>query len=80
MSVSEDGVAAMSGDWVTSIYPLADGVARFDGDDLCLEFGERSYCGPVLRNPGGTRVYENEYIWVLRTVYGSEPFPFSVMD
>jgi TolB-like protein/Tfp pilus assembly protein PilF len=79
-SVSRDGVAAMSGDWVTGIRPLTGGVARFNGDELCLKFAARTYCGPVLRNPGGSRKHENEYIWILRPISWSEPFPFSVVD
>jgi tetratricopeptide (TPR) repeat protein len=74
-SLSKDGTATMSGDWVTGIYPLVGGAARFNGDELCLVFAARSYCGPVLRNPGGTRLYENEYIWHL-----NEPFLFSISD
>jgi hypothetical protein len=74
-SVTKDGVATMSGDWVTGIFPRTGGVARFKGDDLCLEFAERNYCGPVLRNPGGNRANENEYIWHI-----SESFRFSVVE
>jgi hypothetical protein len=65
----------MSGDWVRGIFPLTGGVARFKGDDLCLEFTAQIHCGPVLRNPGGTRVHENEFIW-----HTSEPFSFSVVE
>lgn len=78
--LTKDGVAAMFGDWITGINPLTGGVARFNGDDLCLEFVARNYCGPVLRNPGGNSVHENEYIWILKTVHQSEPFQFSVME
>ena len=83
-SLTKEGVAAMSGDWVTGIFPLTGGVARFKGDDLCLEFAPRSYCGPVLRNPGGTRAHENEYIWHLPSPLGTltigESFRFSVVE
>jgi TolB-like protein/class 3 adenylate cyclase/Tfp pilus assembly protein PilF len=79
-SLTKDGVAAMSGDWATGINPLTGGAARFNGDDLCLEFAARNYCGPVLRNPGANRMYENEYIWVLERINLSEPFQFSVME
>jgi len=76
MTSTKDGTAAMSGDWVTGIHPLAGGEVSVEGGDLCLAFaGRRSYCGPVFRNPGGTRARENEYIWYL-----SEPFQFSVMN
>jgi hypothetical protein len=79
-SFTTDGVAEMSGDWITGINPLTGGIARFNNDDLCLQFAARTYCGPVLRNPGGARVHENEYIWILETLYRSEPFQFSVME
>ena len=79
-SFTTDGVAEMSGDWITGINPLTGGIARFNDDDLCLQFAARTYCGPVLRNPGGARVHENEYIWILETLYRSEPFQFSVME
>jgi hypothetical protein len=74
-SLTKDGVAAMSGDWVRGIFPLTGGVARFEGNDLCLEFTAQTHCGPVLRNPGGTRVHENEFIW-----HTSEPFSFSIVE
>ena len=44
--MTKDGVAAMSGDWVTGIFPLTGGVARFKGDDLCLEFAARTTAAP----------------------------------
>jgi hypothetical protein len=82
--LTKEGVAAMSGYWVTGIFPLTGGVARFMGDDLCLEFAARNYCGPVLRNPGGTRAHENEYIWYLPPPLGvstiGKPFSFSVVE
>lgn len=74
-SVTKDGVAAMSGDWVTGIFSLSDGVAGFIDGDLYLEFAGQSYYGPVLRNPGGTRAMRNEYIW-----HFNEPFGFSVVE
>jgi hypothetical protein len=27
------------------------------------------YCGPVFRNPGGTRALENEYLWDIGSAY-----------
>jgi TolB-like protein/class 3 adenylate cyclase/Tfp pilus assembly protein PilF len=64
-SVTADGVAEMSGNWVSGGGRLTGGIARFEGDELCLRFGVVSYCGLVLRNPGGTRAKENEFIWLL---------------
>jgi adenylate cyclase len=70
-----DGVVSMSGDWVSGILPLTDGIARFKGNELCTQFGSQIYCGAVLRNPGGTRAKENEFIW-----HTSEAFTFSQVE
>jgi adenylate cyclase len=70
-----DGIVSMSGDWVSAILPLTDGTARFKGNELCVEFGPQIYCGAVLRNPGGTRAKENEFIW-----HTSEAFTFSQVE
>ncbi|HUL05408.1 MAG TPA: adenylate/guanylate cyclase domain-containing protein [Candidatus Acidoferrum sp.] len=64
-SVTAQGAAEMSGDWVMGGGDATDGIAVFDGDELCLKFGVISYCGLVLRNPGGTKAKENEFIWLL---------------
>ena len=75
-SVTRDGVVALSGDWgLLGGGPLTGGSARFDGDQLCYKFDLVSYCGEVLRNPGGTRAKENEFLW-----YNGEPFTFSPTD
>jgi hypothetical protein len=39
------------------------GISKFKNDDLCITFGVAIYCGAVIRNPGGTRTRENEFIW-----------------
>lgn len=70
-----DGVVSMSGDWVSGVLPLTDGIARFKGNELCTQFGSQIYCGAVLRNPGGTRAKENEFIW-----HTSEAFTFSQVE
>ena len=36
------------------LEPRTGGIARFEGNDLCLEFTAQTHRGPVLRNPGGT--------------------------
>jgi hypothetical protein len=75
-SITSDGVAALSGDWgLLGGGPLSGGNVRFDGDRLCYQFDLVSYCGDVLRNPGGTRAKANEFIW-----FNGEPFTFSPMD
>jgi adenylate cyclase len=63
-SIAADGAAKFSGDWQW-IVPT-DGVITFDDDDdeFCFTWsGDIKACGPMLRNPGGTRGKENEYIW-----------------
>jgi adenylate cyclase len=75
-SITSDGVVALSGDWgLLGGGPLTGGSARFDGDQLCYRFDLVSYCGDVLRNPGGTRAKENEFIW-----YKGEAFTFSPIE
>jgi TolB-like protein/class 3 adenylate cyclase/Tfp pilus assembly protein PilF len=74
-SVTAEGVAEMSGDWVLGGGHTTDGIAVFDGDALCLKFGVINYCGPVLRNPGGRKAKENEFIWLL-----GQPFTFSQVE
>jgi adenylate cyclase len=58
-----------------SLLPLTDGIAWFKGNELCTQFGSQTYCGAVLRNPGGTRTKENEFIWHI-----SEAFTFSQVE
>jgi hypothetical protein len=70
-----DGVVSMSGDWVSGTLPAKEGIARFNGNELCTQFGSQVYCGAVLRNPGGTRAKENEFIW-----HTSEAFTFSQVE
>jgi adenylate cyclase len=60
-SLTEDGVATLSGDWV--LPNLASGISQFKNDDVCITIGVAIYCGAVNRNPGGTRARENEFIW-----------------
>jgi adenylate cyclase len=61
-SIATDGSAQFSGDW-NSIVP-GEGVITFDDDEFCYTWsGDITACGPMLRNPGGTSVHENEFIW-----------------
>lgn len=72
-SVAADGSAIMFGDW-----GFGNGIARFDGDQLCFEWtGGHMNCGSVYRNIGGTKAKENEYIWFSHKGGG---FPFSQVD
>jgi hypothetical protein len=59
----------MSGDWITSPVPSVDGTSHFKGNQFCVTFSPQSYCGVVMRNPGGTREKENEFIWEISSAY-----------
>jgi hypothetical protein len=74
-SLTKDGLATMSGDWVLGNLPLTDGTTQFKGNKLCIRFGPASYCGTVFRNPGGTKAKENEFIW-----YSGTAFTFSQVE
>ena len=58
VSVSPDGVVLRYGDWGEGA-----GTARLDGDRLCFVWTTTEQCARVLRNPGGTKERENEYLW-----------------
>jgi len=57
-SVSPDGVAMMFGAWGSGA-----GTAKMEGNRLCVVSTTTQRCGQVLRNTGGTKEKENEYIW-----------------
>jgi hypothetical protein len=67
-----NGVAAFYGDWVSGGLSQENGAAHFRDSELCITFGPTNYCGVVLRNPGGSRVNENEFIW--------RGYPFSQVE
>jgi adenylate cyclase len=72
-SITADGSAMMFGDW-----GFGNGSARLEGDGLCFEWtGGHTNCGMVYRNPGGTRIKENEFVWFSHAGGG---FPFSQVD
>jgi TolB-like protein/class 3 adenylate cyclase len=61
---SVDGSVTMSGDW----GELSDVAATFAGDEMCFQAaGGVSFCADIVRNPGGSKFRENEYIWLDRT-------------
>jgi hypothetical protein len=65
-----DGLATAAGDW----GELTAATTSFKGDDICFtEAGAGSFYASILRNPGGMRSVENEYVWLDRT----GAFPFS---
>jgi hypothetical protein len=68
-SVMANGAAELSGDWVLGGGQLTGGIAVFDRGELCYRFGTLSYCGPVFRNPGGTKALENEYLWDIGSAF-----------
>ena len=52
------------------------GSVHIEDTQLCLKFGVVSYCGIMLRNPGGTKAMENEFMWASP----SGGYPFSVIE
>jgi len=70
--ISADGSSAMAyGDW-----SVGSGSAHVKDDQLCLVWSSTFFCSEVLRNPGGTKAKENEYILLL----DSWNYPFSRVD
>ncbi len=70
--ISADGSSAMAyGDW-----SVGSGSAHVKDDQLCLVWSSTFFCSEVLRNPGGTKAKENEYILLLDTWN----YPFSRVD
>ena len=61
-SVSADGTAVRFGDWGAGVGG-GSGTTQIDDDRLCFVLTTTSACGRILRNPGGTRAKENEYVW-----------------
>jgi TolB-like protein/Tfp pilus assembly protein PilF len=69
------GRASISGDWASSLEKPTGGTIDFKGDELCMKFDFQLYCGAILRNPGGTRAKENEFIWL-----SGHAYPFSLVN
>jgi TolB-like protein/class 3 adenylate cyclase len=62
--ITANGVAMLSGDW----GEMAEATLDFAGDEACFtETGDGHFCVTVLRNPGGSNLRQNEYIWLDRT-------------
>jgi adenylate cyclase len=67
--IAPDGSSASTyGDWSSGA-----GTAHLEGDHLCFVFSSTSSCATFMRNLGGTREKENEYIWII----DGWGFPFS---
>jgi TolB-like protein/class 3 adenylate cyclase/lipoprotein NlpI len=60
-TVSADGASAIA----TGLWGEGSGSARLQRGQLCFIWSTTEKCGHVLRNPGGTRAKENEYIWFI---------------
>jgi TolB-like protein/Tfp pilus assembly protein PilF len=71
VSVSLDGTAVMSGDWGSGTA-----TAQLVQDRLCFVRTATMNCGSILRNPGGARETENEYIWFTSPA----AYPFSQIE
>ena len=70
--ISADGSSALAyGDW-----SVGSGSAHVKDDRLCLVWSSTIFCSEVLRNPGGTKAKENEYILLL----DGWNYPFSRVD
>lgn len=73
--ISSGGMATLTGDWASiGAGRMTDAEVRFDGHEVCfLWLKTTNLCGTVLRNPGGLRTKENEFIWY----HGDRAFTFS---
>ncbi len=70
--ISADGSSAIAyGDW-----SVGSGSAHVKDDQLCLVWSTTFFCSEVLRNPGGTKAKENEYI----LLHDGGNYPFSRVD
>ena len=70
--ISADGSSALAfGDW-----SVGSGSAHVKDDRLCLVWTTTTFCSAVLRNPGGTKTKENEYI----LLHDGWNYPFSRVD
>jgi TolB-like protein/class 3 adenylate cyclase len=63
--LTSDGSITLSGQWGQFDADGAPqvGTVQFSDAEICLRFRVTSYCGVFLRNPGGTKVMENEFLW-----------------
>jgi TolB-like protein/class 3 adenylate cyclase/Flp pilus assembly protein TadD len=62
VSVGLDGTVVRTGNWGNGASGGA-GTAQIDNDRICFVLTTTSACGRILRNPGGSKTKENEYIW-----------------
>jgi TolB-like protein/DNA-binding SARP family transcriptional activator/Tfp pilus assembly protein PilF len=71
VSVSPDGTAVMFGGWGSGAA-----TAKLVGAGVCLVRTTTTNCGRILRNPGGSKATENEYIWFASPA----AYPFSQLE
>ncbi|WP_457583479.1 adenylate/guanylate cyclase domain-containing protein [Ensifer canadensis] len=73
--ISTAGMATLTGDWASiGGGRMTDVEVKFDRDEVCFLWHKTTnLCGMVLRNPGGLRAKENEFIWY----HGDRAFTFS---
>ncbi|MNF09873.1 hypothetical protein D3C80_2106530 [compost metagenome] len=73
--ISIAGMATLTGDWASiGAGRMTDVEVKFDREEVCfLWLKTTNLCGTVLRNPGGLRAKENEFIWY----HGDRAFTFS---
>jgi hypothetical protein len=62
VSVGPDGTFVRTGNWGNGADESA-GTARIEDDRLCFVLTTTTECGRVLRNPGGSKARENDYLW-----------------
>jgi len=77
-TITEQGVATLTGDWASmGGGRMADVDVRFEGDEVCFVWLKTvTQCGAVLRNPGGLKAKENEFMWY----HGDRAFTFSQIE
>jgi hypothetical protein len=77
-TVSADGMATLTGDWASlGGGTMTETSVRIGPDELCFVWQKVvNLCGPVLRNPGGAKATENEFIWSP----GGNAYTFSQVD
>lgn len=63
VSLTDDGVATLTGDWILPTLASIPGAAHINKDELCITIDVATYCGAVIRNPGGTTARQNEFMW-----------------
>jgi adenylate cyclase len=69
--VSADGAIQKFGGWGSGA-----GTARLNDSALCIVLSSTTFCTTILRNIGGTRAKENEFIWLI----DGWAYPFSQVD